>query len=281
MLSKTQTLFGETILELPDLEQADLELSDSEQDDLEQADLQQTNKQQLLKLLQHYSQEEAAARIAIYKNNFYRSLIDILLDTFASIHQLIGSKHFEYLAKQFISQQPPTNPSVALYGANFPAFLAIQELSQQLPYIADCASFDWALHCAYYKKDAAPIAAEEFLEIDPQQLMQCQLEFHPATQLLQSNYSIFSIREFLNSNEQAEQIHFDEPETVLICRNQYKVEHYVVEAASGIFINYLMQHANLEQAISDTMAQCAEFNPSQAIGFLIQTQCIITIQGVK
>ena len=241
--------------------------------------LQHQHHSKLAPLLSQYSKEEAEARLAIYKNNYYRSLTDILIDTYTSVDQLISREAFEYLAKQFIGQHPPHNATVSLYGANFPEFLAQQAVSQQLPYISDTAKLDWALHAAYYQADATPVAPETFAEIDPQTLMQCQVTFHPATEILRSNYAIFSIHEFLNSENQENQIHFDSPENVLICRHQHVVEHYLLPEGSDIFFQHLINNQSIEQAISDAMAQHSAFDPSQAFSFLIQTQAVIHIQG--
>jgi len=232
-------------------------------------------------LFSNYSNEEAQARFAIYQNNFFRSLIDILLDVYPSILNLIGKEAFEIIAKAFISQHPPREANVSLYGSDLPRFLSQHPIAKQLPYISDSAHLDWALHAAYYAKEETPLELTAFAELTPDQLMASCITFHPATNLLISEYSIYSIYELANAVDKNNKISYSTPESVLICRCDYSIEHYLLEKGTQDFFAHLMQGAPLGSALEQTADTHSEFDPSSAVSFLIQTQATISIQEAR
>ncbi|MES2423528.1 MAG: DNA-binding domain-containing protein [Pseudomonadota bacterium] len=68
--------------------------------------------------------------------------------------QLLGEESFAALAADFWQQQPPVRGDIAQWGAALPAFVQASEQLADVPYLADVAEVEWALHCAATAADA-------------------------------------------------------------------------------------------------------------------------------
>lgn len=85
-------------------------------------------------------------RMAIHARTFRASLVAALAAAFPAVQRLTGEGFFGFAAAQFIAAAPPTSPIVAQYGAAFPEFLADFAPASSLPWLADVARLEWALH---------------------------------------------------------------------------------------------------------------------------------------
>ena len=79
---------------------------------------------------------------AVYRNTAARGAIEALRAGYPTIDALIGEEAFTDAALAFRAEQPPASPVLAYYGAGFPAFLARQPWTGELPYLADVARLD-------------------------------------------------------------------------------------------------------------------------------------------
>src|SRR5215469_2380529 len=104
------------------------------------------------------ARELAEARIAIYRNNVFASLTEVLRGTFPAICRLVDDRFFAYAAHEFIRRHPPQRPCLAEYGAEFADFLAGFPPCGELPYIADVARLEWLLGAATTAGDAPSLA---------------------------------------------------------------------------------------------------------------------------
>jgi hypothetical protein len=68
--------------------------------------------------------------------------------------QLVGEESFAALAADFWQHQPPARGDIAQWGATLPAFVQASEQLADVPYLADVAEVEWALHCATTAADA-------------------------------------------------------------------------------------------------------------------------------
>src|SRR5262249_41165706 len=66
---------------------------------------------------------EAAARLAIYRNNLHEGFIKTLALEFPVIERLVGTDYFRQLAKQFLSAHPSRAGDLHPIGEPFPEYL--------------------------------------------------------------------------------------------------------------------------------------------------------------
>ena len=126
------------------------------------------------------STNETPNGLAVYRNNVRGNLTLTLKLAFPATLKLIGEDCFHAYAEQFVLDQPPRNADLHLYGEAFPAYLAASALAGQLPYLADVAWLDWAVHHALHAAETPPL--------DPQTLVHAPESFsfigHPSLSLL-------------------------------------------------------------------------------------------------
>lgn len=93
-------------------------------------------------------------RLAAYQNNYHSGLVNVLKLKFSQVEALVGDLYFQQLAGDYISQNPLTEKNTLRYGETFPTHvqhvIGIREELYELPYLADVAKADWALHESYY-----------------------------------------------------------------------------------------------------------------------------------
>ena len=99
-------------------------------------------------------------RLAIHARNFRAGLTAALGDTYRAVKRLTGDGFFGYAAAQFLSVSPPAGPIVTAYGGAFPRFLSDFEPAAALPFLADVARLEWALHALADTPTPTPIDTE-------------------------------------------------------------------------------------------------------------------------
>jgi Putative DNA-binding domain len=132
----------------------------------------------------------AATQIAVYRNNVFASLTEVLRDTFPAIGRLVDERFFAYAAHEFIRQHPPTRPCLSEYGAQFPDFLAAFPPCRELSYLADVARFEWLLSRAAHAENAVPIDPSALASLAPEDTPRLVLQLDPSLGFLASPWPI-------------------------------------------------------------------------------------------
>ncbi|NRF70655.1 putative DNA-binding domain-containing protein [Aquincola sp. S2] len=86
--------------------------------------------------------------LAAYRSNGEAVAGRALATAFPTVEQLVGEASFVALAAAFWRAQPPTCGDMAAYGAALPGFIAADPQLADVPYLADAARLDWAVHRA-------------------------------------------------------------------------------------------------------------------------------------
>lgn len=87
----------------------------------------------------------AAEALEIHARTVHHALYSALRQRVPTVEALVGEDFMRELARAFARSYPPRQPQLALWGAEFPAFVADDAGCQALPYLADVAAFDLAL----------------------------------------------------------------------------------------------------------------------------------------
>lgn len=92
---------------------------------------------------------------AVYRNTSARGAVEALRASFPTVDVLLGADMFNEVALDFRRDTPPADPVLSEYGVGFPAYLARQPWSSELPYLADVAKLDWLWLESFLAADAA------------------------------------------------------------------------------------------------------------------------------
>jgi hypothetical protein len=142
----------------------------------------------------------AERRVAVYRNHHRISLAAALAANFPTVVKVVGDQALEALALSFLTIDQPREPSLAAYGAGFPAFLESDPRAQGLVYLGDVARLDWALNVAARADDLPVFSAECLTKLE--QLETLRLTMHPSLTLLSSLYPLLRIRDVANGVEE-------------------------------------------------------------------------------
>jgi hypothetical protein len=117
----------------------------------------------------------------VYRNTVLAGCIDALQANFPSVARLVGDDWFRAAAAVYARGALPTEPSLLVYGAGFPAFLAGFDPARELPYLADVAAVDRLWTEAHVAADADALAPAAVAALTPAAMASHALVLHPAT----------------------------------------------------------------------------------------------------
>lgn len=127
--------------------------------------------------------DRRAAGMQVYRNAYRARLVDALADTFERTARLAGEEAFRQAAVHHLIVHPPASWTLDLAGAGFPE--TCRELFANDPDVSEIAWLEWAMHCAFVARDAAPMTAREFSdacsELSEVQWSNLRLELLPGT----------------------------------------------------------------------------------------------------
>lgn len=112
---------------------------------------------------------------------------------YPTLAELLGAQAFAALARAYRHAEPPLRGDLACWGDGLAAFIAGDEPLAGLPYLADVARLDWAVHEAASAADdrAPPAGLETLADADPGRVT---LRLRAGSALLCSPYPVAAIR---------------------------------------------------------------------------------------
>lgn len=197
----------------------------------------------------------AERRIAVYRNHHRISLAAALAANYPTVVKVIGEPAFEALALSFLALDPPRDPSLAAYGAGFPAFLESDPRARTLVYLGDVARMDWAHNVADRADDLSSFSAQDLAALDAERLPMLRLKPHPSLSLLTSLYPLLRIRDVaagLAENASLEAGGVD----LMIWRKAGVVTDVALEQAPARFIRALANGQALAEAAESLPPEC-------------------------
>jgi Putative DNA-binding domain len=214
-------------------------------------------------------------RFGVYRNNVRSSLIAAVRARFPAVVSLFGDAFFDGLAGEYVCAHPPASPVMLEYGATFSDFLARVPEAQDVPYAADVARLEWAMHEALYAADAEPATLQDLTRIPVERLGDAALALHPAVRLVSSDYPVLSIWRAATSVAPPENAEFSGAEHVLIARPGLSVHGSAIMPGAFAFLSALADGAALGAAAAaagddfDLAATLAHAFAAGAIGAVL------------
>ncbi len=154
--------------------------------------------------------------IQLYRNNFYISLSEILVDTFPVIQELVGDEFFAQLGKAYIKAQPPTAGSVTHFGQQLPSYIKQIPQTETLPYLGDVAHLEWEYaRLGNQWPVAKTFPFEKLGTLNTSQWPQVIFKLSANAALLDSNFAILDI---FNGVQKADvdNIDINKPQQILL-----------------------------------------------------------------
>jgi hypothetical protein len=131
--------------------------------------------------------------LAAYRTNASALAERALQAAYPVVAELIGGAGFGLMARHFWQRHPPERGDLAWWGDALPGFLASDSQLVDVPYLADVARVEWALHCNASAPDAAPLEPASFAMLGQQAPGAVTLRLPPGTALQRSSWPVVSL----------------------------------------------------------------------------------------
>ncbi len=131
-----------------------------------------------------------AARLQIYCNHAFLTLVEALKATYPVLYRLVDERFFSYAAHEYVRETLPVTPCLAEYGASFADFLAAFPACRGLPYLPDVARLEWAVNCALHADEKAALGVASLAAVPSDQAPSLELALHPSYRLLTSPWPV-------------------------------------------------------------------------------------------
>lgn len=215
-------------------------------------------------------------RFAVYRNNVYASLIDVLAGRFPVLARLVGEEFFRAMARAYIEREPPRSAVLIRYGASFPDFVARFPPAASVPYLADMASLEYAWHAAYHAEDAVPLPLGELARaVDGAE--DAVLTLHPSLGVVRSLYPIVSIFELNTQDGEVPATRLEGGEDALVVRPRLEVEIRRLPPGGASFILALKEKKTLGEAAAVALKDAPSFELEANLAGLIASEAIVAI----
>jgi hypothetical protein len=211
----------------------------------------------------------AAARLGIYHNHFRVTLIDALATTFPVVGSLVGEGCFRHAARSYVLTTPPAQPCLHRYGAAFPRHLAGLPALSGLPYLADVARLEWALHDASIADDPEPAARSDRPGGGG------RIGLHPSCRLVCSPYPVDRIWKMHQDDEQAGSVDLDAGGVrLLVHRRGDDVGWLHLPPPAAAFVGVLLCEGVVRKAAALARALDLGFDPAALLAALIEADLV-------
>lgn len=225
-------------------------------------------------------QADGSPRMLVYRNTVIKGLIDVLRANYPTVEQLVGTHWFQAVAGLHVLEYLPQEPSLALYGADFPDFLRTFEPAGSLPYLADVARLDRWWTESYFAADAPCLLPSELAALAPEALGQTRLQLHSAARLGVGEHSALTIWRCNRppAVSPATLKVEDVDEAVLITRRRGDVQVMLLAPWEWSFMSHVQLGATLSEAALAAMALTPQADMATLIARLIGAGAFATLQ---
>lgn len=216
-----------------------------------------------LVLLPHVDQQggQYERGLQAYQANGHALAERSLRAAFPVIDMMIGGNSFNALARDLWHQHPPVQGDLALWGEALASFLSTNAQLADVPYLADVARAEWALHRAAFAADAQPdpTSFARLTVEDPETLT---LSLAPGTCTVASPFPVASlVLAHLQSQpsleEAAARLRQGQAETALIWRQGMKPCLAACSSTAAMLVAQLLAGANLSSALDVALADAS------------------------
>lgn len=133
------------------------------------------------------------ARLHIYAEAYYARLLDALATSFPALYRVMGEDSFRSLVSAYLEVYPSTFTSIDNVGCHLAAFLRGCELADEVAFLPDLASLEWAVVAAFYADDWPPLDTSDLQSVPPTAWNNARIQLDPSVHLLQSAWPVHDI----------------------------------------------------------------------------------------
>jgi uncharacterized protein len=214
-------------------------------------------------------------RLAIYRANMVAAADKALSAAYPVVRQAVGAEFFHALAREFQRGSPSSSGDLAEFGPGFPAFLAVFEHVRSLPWLADLARLEWAVHRAYGAADAPAWDAAALASVEAGQQAAIRFTWSPGMAVVASDFPIVRLWTIHQPDHAGEfGVAWDQAETALVARDGFVVSVAGCGAADAAFLAAALAGAPLGDAAAGALARHPDFDLGALLGRAVAARLV-------
>jgi hypothetical protein len=222
---------------------------------------------------------EAAARLAVYRNNLHEGFCKALSLEFPVVERLVGHDYFRQLAKEFMHAHPSRAGDLHAIGAPFSQYLRERFGETEYGYLPDVAALEWAYQQAAVAADAPAFDVQSLVRIAPESYGELRFNLHPSCFLIHSAYPVLRIWQVNQSEGETDMVELSAgPDHVMTRRLGDGVELRRVTPADYVLLECFSAGSTLTEAFAAVERVEAGFDLGHALRQLIALGLIVHSQ---
>jgi len=225
---------------------------------------------------------DAAARLAIYRNNVLGNYRKALGATYPVVRALVGAAFFGAAVEAFVRAHPSARGDVNRYGGELARFLAAYPPARSLPYLPDVARLEWAIDQAGIAADAPPLELAALAAVPPGELPQLRFRLHPSARLVASAYPLFRIWQAHQPGHEDDRVDLGQGgDAVLVLRAAGMVAVQRLSRGAHAFLLALAHNLALTDAAGHALAADAAFDLGEALQSHVASRAIVSFSAPR
>ena len=198
--------------------------------------------------------------INIYRRNLLATAQQALSISFPTVFALLDSDIAEDIVQQYLRVSPPSQGDWTQWGESFADFIATTKVGNIYPYLTDCATVDWCVHCALHGIDQTLVqtSLQVLSDSEPEHIF---IEFNQNVKVLKTIYPLTDIFDAHHHRDEsqrdiamksAQQALLTKPteQVVMIYRPEFQPKVKTLTDSDGAFMLNLLSGQSLEQSLN-------------------------------
>jgi len=185
--------------------------------------------------------------VAVYRRGVIENQHGALAAAYPVVQRLVGEAFFREAAARYAHAWPSRSGDLHDFGAELAAFLRGYPFAAGLPYLADVARLEWALHESSHAEEGARLDFAALAAVPAERHGSLRFGLHPSVRRIDSAHPVLALWE-ANQPERDGTPERDGPERVLVARLHGTARPRAVDAVEWRFLESLARGESLEEA---------------------------------
>jgi hypothetical protein len=225
---------------------------------------------------------DPARRLDVHLRHYETSLTAVLREKFAACAWLAGADLVSAAARAYVHAQPPRQPCIAEYGAEFPRFLANFGHAPTVPYLESFAALEWAVGQVSIAIDHPPLSWQHLAQIGPERLIDSTLGLQPGLRYLRSAWRVHRLMILYLSGTEPERFELPQADTFIEVRGARGAVHLApLDGAAFAFRIQLAAGSPIGTAADRALEYDATFDPGEALRVLASTGLVAKMTSAE
>ena len=168
------------------------------------------------------------------------------MDVYPVVMSFVGKEWLEAALKLFVTQCPPKIACLAHYGGDFADFLMSFGPAQTMPYLADIARLEWAVHECQNMADEEALSGDDWAAMAGPDAQLKVFSLVNAHRFIGSDYPLLDLWQLGNGADADKEIDLENGGmTLLVIRPVSEVVIVPLEISEYTFLNHLQRGETL------------------------------------